>query len=134
MYIHCMDTALKLQDTYTSGYGILICQKYWKSEADRWRYTLTSPSSICVATSTPVLAGTNSGVGGRSRKASVCVVTSASSTRSVISSRYSSVWTSTCLRPSTASGERGRSCSRARLRATALRRDSCCLCSSRGSG
>jgi len=43
------------------------------------RKVLTSPSSICVATSFPVLAGTNKGDGGRSRKASVCVSTSASS-------------------------------------------------------
>src|SRR5689334_14254036 len=50
-----------------------------------------SPCSICVAVSTPVLGGTNCGVGGLSRKASVCVVLSASGTTSVSSSRYTSV-------------------------------------------
>ena len=32
---------------------------------------ITSPSKICVALSTPVLAGMNNGDGGRSKKASV---------------------------------------------------------------
>ena len=44
---------------------------------------LTSPSMICVAMSAPVLAGMNMGEGGRSRNASVCTSTSASSTRSL---------------------------------------------------
>ena len=66
-----------------------------------------SPFSIWVMASVPVFCGTNSGVGGRSRKASVCVEVSASGTVSVSSSRYTSVWMSMCRRPSTASGVRG---------------------------
>lgn len=54
-----------------------------------------SPSSIWVAASTPDLAGTNFGVGGRSRNASVCVVLSVSGTTSVSSSRYTSVCSTT---------------------------------------
>lgn len=50
----------------------------------------TSPSSICVATSLPVLAGTKKGVGGLSKNASVWHSTSTSIIRSLISSRYSS--------------------------------------------
>ena len=60
----------------------------------RRRYITLStclPCSICVAVSTPVLGGTNCGVGGLSRNASVCVVLSASGTMSVNSSRYTSV-------------------------------------------
>lgn len=51
--------------------------------------------------------GTNTGVGGRSRNASVCVELSASGSTSVSSSRYASVWMSVCLRPSTGSGVAG---------------------------
>ncbi len=84
-------------------------------------HTLTSPGRICVVASIPVLGGTKSGEGGRSRKASVWTSTSVSSTLSVSSSRYSSVCTSMCLRPSTASGVLGRSFSATRARACALR-------------
>jgi hypothetical protein len=43
----------------------------------------TSPASICVAISFPVDCGMNNGEGGRSRNASVCTSTSASSIRSL---------------------------------------------------
>mmetsp|Transcript_45199 Transcript_45199/g.129647 ORF Transcript_45199/g.129647 Transcript_45199/m.129647 type:complete len:325 (-) Transcript_45199:333-1307(-) len=64
----------------------------------------SSPSSICVSMSTPILAGMKSGEGGRSSKKSVCVSASNSTVRSVNSSRYESVWMSMCLRPATGSG------------------------------
>ena len=82
----------------------------------------------------PVQAGMKSGEGGLSRKASVWQSTSASSTRSLSSSRYSSVCTSTCLRPSTGSGDLGRSWSLARFLAIARRLFSCCRWISMGSG
>lgn len=50
----------------------------------------TSPSSICVATSFPVLAGMKSGVGGLSKNASVWHSVSTSIIRSLISSKYRS--------------------------------------------
>lgn len=101
------------------------------------RYVLnnfTSPSKIWVATSIPVFAGIYNGVGGLSKKASVCVEISASSTRSVSSSKYSSVCTSICFLPSTGSGVRGLSWALARFLAIALLLASCCFWISMGSG
>ena len=87
-----------------------------------------------MAASTPVFAGTNMGDGGLSRNASVCTSTSTSSTRSLSSSRYSSVCTGMCLRPSTGSGVWRRACSLALRRASARLRASCSRCTSIGSG
>mmetsp|Transcript_28055 Transcript_28055/g.82165 ORF Transcript_28055/g.82165 Transcript_28055/m.82165 type:complete len:209 (+) Transcript_28055:765-1391(+) len=67
-----------------------------------------SATSTWVSLSTPLLAGMNRGSGGRSRKASVWVSASASTGRSESSSRYVSVCTSMCTRPSTGGGVRGR--------------------------
>lgn len=96
----------------------------------------TSPSSICVPTSLPVLAGMKSGVAGLSRKASVWQSMSEVTVTSLNSSRKCSenkqitylllaiseievwkawgvlpVWTSACVLPRTASGVRHRNCS-----------------------
>mmetsp|Transcript_45502 Transcript_45502/g.114587 ORF Transcript_45502/g.114587 Transcript_45502/m.114587 type:complete len:370 (-) Transcript_45502:124-1233(-) len=67
----------------------------------------SSPSSICVSMSTPILAGMKRGDGGRSNRKSVCVSASNSTVRSVSSSKYESVWMSMCLRPATGSGVPG---------------------------
>mmetsp|Transcript_59301 Transcript_59301/g.165572 ORF Transcript_59301/g.165572 Transcript_59301/m.165572 type:complete len:496 (+) Transcript_59301:97-1584(+) len=64
----------------------------------------SSPSSICVSMSIPILAGMKSGDGGRSRRKSVCVSASNSTVRSVSSSKYESVWISMCFRPGIGSG------------------------------
>ena len=92
-----------------------------------------SPGSICVETSAPVLAGTNKGVGGRSIHASVWQTASLSSILSVISSKYNSVWTGWCRRPSTGGGDFVL-CSNSdwRFRASRARRFSAFLCKSTG--
>ena len=106
----------------------------------KYFFTLTSrskskrsPGSICVETSAPVLAGTNKGVGGRSIHASVWQTASLSSILSVISSKYNSVWTGWCRRPSTGGGDFVL-CSNSdwRFRASRARRFSAFLCKSTG--
>ncbi len=118
----------------------------YKTESEQ-----TSPSRICVAASIPVLGGTNRGEGGRSRNASVWASASISTVLSVSSSRYSSVCTSMCCLPSTASGcsdtviQKGGNRRRriqtvfglvfsaTRVRAAVFRRVSCCFWTSIGS-
>mmetsp|Transcript_122896 Transcript_122896/g.292327 ORF Transcript_122896/g.292327 Transcript_122896/m.292327 type:complete len:225 (-) Transcript_122896:284-958(-) len=103
----------RLASSSSSRTSIMLCSRVLPTRTSRTGSHSTSkskssPSSIWVSMSMPILAGMNSGDGGRSRIKSVCVSASNSTTRSVNFSRYESVWMSICLRPGTASGVPGR--------------------------
>mmetsp|Transcript_119950 Transcript_119950/g.373566 ORF Transcript_119950/g.373566 Transcript_119950/m.373566 type:complete len:251 (-) Transcript_119950:100-852(-) len=100
---------LRDSNSSSSRTSIMLCSKVFPTSTSSTGSHSTSkskssPSSIWVSMSTPILAGMKSGDGGRSRRKSVWVSASNSTVRSVSSSRYESVWMSMCFRPGTGSG------------------------------
>mmetsp|Transcript_54991 Transcript_54991/g.112343 ORF Transcript_54991/g.112343 Transcript_54991/m.112343 type:complete len:242 (-) Transcript_54991:176-901(-) len=130
-----------LASSSSSSTSIRLCSSVlptstWSMGSTSKSKSKRSPSLICVSRSTPVLRGRNSGEGGLSMNASVCVSTSSSAGRSEISSRKLSVCTSMCFRPPTASGVFGRATCRVRWRffISASFRFSASFCNDTGSG